>query len=113
MNFDFILGPLEPRYRSSTTQFDDERVLDHGHPDLVLINRYQPHSVNVMFRQRDRWTLLYQDKIAQLWGRSTVFGDPAQPTFIPVHHRRISESPQTGLVSWPAYPRRDQVAARE
>jgi hypothetical protein len=103
MNFDFVLGDLEPRFRG-TDVFDDERVLDHGKPDLVLINRHQPHSVNVMFRNRDQWILLYQDKMAQLWGRSTRYGNPDRPDFIPHGLRSISEAKPEGSVPWPAMP---------
>lgn len=113
MNFDFVLGREEPRYRDSASPaFDDQRVLEYGCPVLVLICRQQPHSVNVMFRNRDRWTLLYQDKIAQLWGRSTVFDDAQRTAYLAPSHRRISEAEQVGLVSWPAYPvRRGQQLA--
>ena len=105
MNFDFLFGELEPRYRCpESPPFDDERVLEFGRPDLVLIDRYQPHSVNVMYRNRDRWTLLYQDSLAQLWGRAALFDHPQRPTYVPPGQRRITEAKQSGKVSWPAIP---------
>jgi len=111
MNFDFILGNFEPRYRGSTSPpFDDNRVLEFNEPDLVLISRLQPHAVNVMFRQRDRWTLLYQDKLAQLWGRTSKYGDPDSPHFVATEHRRITEDEQEGTVRWPALPVRQRHA---
>ncbi len=105
MNFDFVLGNLEPRYRSpESPPFDDERVLEFGNPDIVLINREQPHSVNVMFRNRDRWTLLYQDRIAQVWGSSSKYDDPASVHYIASDRRVITDDEQTGTVAWPALP---------
>ena len=116
MNFDFLLGELEPRYRCpESPPFDDERVLEFGRPDLVLIDRYQPHSVNVMYRNRDRWTLLYQDSLAQLWGRAALFDDPQRLTYLPPSERCITEAKQSGKVSWPAIPcdaRMDDLPSR-
>jgi hypothetical protein len=105
MHFDFILGDLEPRFRSpNSPPFDDERTLEFGHPDLILIDRSQPHGVNVMFRNQDRWTLLYQDRIAQLWGLASKYDDPASRDYIANNRRRISDEEQTGSVPWPALP---------
>jgi hypothetical protein len=105
MNFDFVLGMLDRRYRGpDSPPFDDERVLSFGDPDLILINREQPHGVNVMFRNHDRWTLLYQDKIAQLWGRASKFNDPGSTGYIAPDQRRITEDEQEGTVTWPALP---------
>ncbi len=105
MNFDFVLGDLVPRYRGSDPlAFDDTEVLDYGDPELVLINRLQPHSVNVMFRNQRNWTLLYQDRVAQVWGRRATFDDPASPRYIVPGQRRITDDEQTGVVSWPALP---------
>ena len=99
MNFDFQAGDGGERYRESA--YDDERVLEHGHPDLALIYRNAAHSVNVMFRNQHRWTLLYQDRVAQLWGRRARYDDPSSDDFIPVAKRSISDEPQPG---WPAFP---------
>lgn len=105
MNFDFVLGNLEPRYRSpNSPPFDDERVLEFGDPDIVLINREQPHGVNVMFRNQDRWTLLYQDRIAQVWGAASKYDDPASIHYISEDRRNITDDEQTGTVPWPALP---------
>lgn len=107
MNFDFVLGHLEPRYRGEESPpFDDEWVLDFGTPDLVLLNRRQPHSINVMFRNQERWSLLYQDEIAQIWGRSAKYNDPTSGDFLPPELRDISDREQIGTVTWPALPRR-------
>ena len=105
MNFDFVLGNLEPRYRSpKSPPFNDERVLEFGDPDIVLINREQPHGVNVMFRNQDRWTLLYQDRIAQVWGAASKYDDPASIHYIAADRRKISDDEQEGTVPWPALP---------
>ena len=79
MHFDFILGDVGPdqRYRGPASgPFDPLRSLNFQRPDLVLIARGQEPSVEVMNRQRDRWVLLYQDELAQLWGRTARYGDP-------------------------------------
>lgn len=105
MNFDFVLGNLEPRYRNpNSPAFDDERVLEFGNPEIVLINREQPHGVNVMFRNQDRWTLLYQDRIAQVWGLTSKYGDPTSMHYIAQDSRKITDEEQTGTVPWPALP---------
>lgn len=107
MNFDFVLGDLVPRFRGSNpAAFDDEEVLDYAAPEVVLINRCQPHSVNVMFRNQHEWTLLYQDRVAQVWGRRTTFDDPANARYVAPGRRQITDDEQTGVVSWPALPLR-------
>jgi hypothetical protein len=105
MNFDFVLGDLKARYRSpNSPPFDDERVLKSGDPELVLINREQPHGVNVMFRNQHGWTLLYQDRIAQLWGLASKYDDPRGVHYVPQDRRRITDDEQSGSVPWPALP---------
>ena len=105
MNFDFVLGNGEARYRSpDSPRFDDERILEFGNPELVLINREQPHGVNVMFRNQDRWALLYQDRIAQVWGLASKYADPRSRHFIAEDRRRITDEEQEGTVPWPALP---------
>jgi hypothetical protein len=69
-----------------------------------LIDRQQPHSVNVMFRNDRTWTLLYQDKVAQLWGRAAKYDDPGAPDYIPRALRRVTEAKQEGTVPWPGLP---------
>ncbi len=107
MNFDFVLGNREPRYRNpKSPAFDDQRVLEYGNPEIVLINREQPHGVNVMFRNQDRWTLLYQDRIAQVWGLTSKYDDPTSEHYIGPDRRVITDAEQTGTVPWPALPAR-------
>jgi hypothetical protein len=105
MHFDFALSDLEPRFRSRhSPPINGSRVLDFGDPDLVLVSRGQPSSVNVMFRNAHRWTLLYQDKVAQLWGRASIYDDPVSPRYLPQGQRCITNDEQTGSVTWPALP---------
>jgi len=107
MHFDFILGEEDPalRHRSpDSPPADGSRVLRFRDPDLVLIDRHQPHSVKVMVENRDNWVCLYQDARAQLWGRAAKYDDPTSPDYIPTHQRQIGEQRQVGYVNWPALP---------
>ncbi|MCC9606347.1 hypothetical protein LOC69_10660 [Blastopirellula sp. JC733] len=106
MHFDLILGP-DPNFRNRSPESgpaDASRVLAYGHPYLVLIDRGQPYSTEAMRQHADQWTLLYQDSLAQLWGRRDEYGDPGSPQFISPQQRQISDAPQIGAVSWPAHP---------
>ncbi len=107
MHFDFVIGDLGPdkRFRSpDSPSFDSSAVLEFRQPDLVLISRKQRNSVYVMEQNADTWTLLYQDDLAQVWGRSSRFGDEFSRHFIPNADRKITEEPQTGTTTWPAFP---------
>jgi hypothetical protein len=111
MNFDFVLGNHVARYRNpNSLPFDDERALEFGNPDIVLVNREQPHGVNVMFRNQDRWSLLYQDRIAQVWGLASKYDDPSSIHYVAQDRRRITDDEQTGSVPWPALPVRARQA---
>jgi hypothetical protein len=106
-HFDFLMGPVPAsmRYRGPDSgPVDRQRALTNGNPDLVLINRNQLPSVEVMQQHRDEWSLLYQDSLVQLWGRMARYGDPSSPDFIPEQRRVLSDEPQRGYVSWPALP---------
>lgn len=115
IHFDFVLGELEPgmRWRSpASPPADPARALDYGRPDLVLLDRGQSHSEQVMKEHTDDWVLLYQDKTAQLWGRATRYDDPKNPAYIPLAERRITSDEQLGSVSWPALPVRGLAAEK-
>ena len=106
-HFDFLMGavPASMRYRGPDSgPVDRERALNHGSPDLVLINRNQLPSVEVMQQHRDEWSLLYQDGLVQLWGRMSRYGDPKSADYIPAERRTLGDEPQRGYVSWPAIP---------
>jgi hypothetical protein len=105
--FDFWLGTEDPsqRYRSdSSSPFDPDAALEFRQPDLILLSREQGPSVRSIVRHQDKWILLYQDSLAQVWGRRTMYGDPLSPLFVPEHNRSISETRQQGQVAWPAFP---------
>ncbi len=113
MHFDFILGDLPGcRWRSpDAPPIDGGRVLEHLRPDFVLLDRRQPHSVSTMQEHADAWTLLYQDGLAQVWGRTDTYGNPRSPRFIAPEQRSISNAEQLGTVTWPALPPRAERAA--
>ncbi|MEX0938242.1 MAG: hypothetical protein WDZ59_10325 [Pirellulales bacterium] len=108
MNFDFILGRAGgKRYRSPDSgPLDPTQVLHYGEPDLVLVDRRFPHSVAVMQwqDQQREWVLLYQDGLAQLYGRREKYDLPESPAYLPVAQRRISDRMPEGSVTWPAIP---------
>ena len=111
-HFDFIAGSSNDRlrYRSpASPPFDESAVLSHLDPNLVLINRFQPHSTYVMYRNRDEWTLLYQDALAQLWGRRTYYDVPTAANYLPLANRSITDEDQVGSVTWPAFPWKQQT----
>lgn len=105
MHFDFICGDGGPdkRYRGpNSPPFDGSRILEFGQPELVIISRRQEHSTYMMSQNTDNWSLLYQDQLTQVWGRKSVFDDPASPKFFAQENRQISDEIQTGYAAWPA-----------
>jgi hypothetical protein len=107
MHFDFILGAGDgvPRHRSENSPpADGGRVLRHGRPTLVLIDRALPHSLAVMRHHDDRWVLLYQDPVAEVWGLAARFDDPAGNDYIAPHERIIRSTLPGEDVPWPALP---------
>jgi hypothetical protein len=113
MSWDFFLDEETNARRGRTPLGDAAEVLRYREPDLVLLSRRLEHPVWLMDMQRIRamvtharpeWTLLYQDAIAQLWGRTRIYDDPASPALLPAAERRITDAPQSGLVPWPALP---------
>ncbi len=105
--FDFWLGPPDParRYRSPLTPpFDPARALKMQQPDLVLLSREQLPSVRVMQSRVEEWVLLYQDALAQLWGRRSKYDDAGSPDFMASSVRHVRNEMQIGSVSWPALP---------
>jgi hypothetical protein len=70
----------------------------------VLIDRAQTLAVETMRRQSSQWVLLYQDSLAELWGRSDKYNDPTSKSYVPASSRQITDQPQTGQVTWPALP---------
>jgi hypothetical protein len=108
-HFDFILGDVGPnqRYRDPESgPFDPKRVLKSGSPDLVLLCRLQPVSEETMHQQARDWVLLYQDTLAQVWGRRDRYARATSPHYLPPSRRRITDAAQVGSVNWPALPSR-------
>jgi hypothetical protein len=107
-HFDFLMGPpnANQRYRDTKSgDFDPQRVLRDGMPDLVLISRLQKPSAEIMQRQNSEWTLLYQDALAQLWGRASRFDEVKNAGYLPPEARQITDNSQTGYELWPALPK--------
>lgn len=106
MHFDFVLGDLPgKRFRGTDSPpMAPARILTFFDPELVLLDREQPHSEKVMVENRDRWVLLYQDAIAQLWGRADLYDNPTRPEYIDVEQRQIGTDFRLDSVPWPARP---------
>ncbi len=115
MYFDFILGdlPQHVRYREDASgPFDPTAALQFRDPDLVLFERQRTNAVETMTAAADEWCLLYQDSLAQLWGRRSVYDDPAAFSYLPPSQRHISEDIQEGVAAWPGFPESKHTATR-
>jgi hypothetical protein len=113
--FDFWLGTDDPgdRYRSPyAPPFSPSLALEFEMPDLVLLARDQRPSVRIMQQHQDIWALLYQDSLAQIWGRRSEYDVPGLKNYLAPSQRRISDDPQVGTVPWPAYPSGNPSADR-
>lgn len=116
MHFDFQLGAAgEMRNRLSTSgSLDGTQILKHNEPDLVLIDRHYVNPVGIMETEAARnapdWVLLYRDRVAEIWGRSGRYADPASPHYLPSQHRIQDPRPRAGRVPWPAFPVRTTSA---
>jgi hypothetical protein len=103
--FDFADGDRPGRQRSpASPPIDVGRILRYGEPDLVLIDRQQTTALSAVKQHDEEWTLLYQDSLSQLWGRTSRFGTASSPDYIAESNRSISDLEQTGVVAWPALP---------
>ncbi|MDB4670632.1 hypothetical protein OAF34_00730 [Pirellulaceae bacterium] len=106
MHFDFICGNGDSKKRSrgkNSPPYDGSRILKYKNPELVVISRRQKHSVHMMEKNSDQWSILYQDELVQVWGIRRIFNDLQNPRFIPGSRRQISDEPQTGFAAWPAF----------
>jgi hypothetical protein len=113
--FDFWLGTDDPgdRYRSPyAPPFSPSMALEFERPDLVLLARDQRPSVRIMQQHEDTWALLYQDSLAQIWGRRSQYDVPGLQTYLPPSQRRISDEPQVGSIPWPAFPSEHPTTSR-
>ncbi len=104
VHFDFLHTEDLPRYRDPQSgPIDPHRVLTYGEPELMLVDRRYPQANRVMAKQ-DRFVLLYQDRLAQVWGLKEVFDDPANPRYLAPQRRSIGQEYSTQTVAWPARP---------
>ena len=105
--FDFWLGTDDPkqRYRSPQSPvFDPAKALNFCEPDLVLVSRQQGPSVREMQKHTGDWAILYQDSMAQLWGRKSIYDAADSSQYFDPALRYVSDDMQCGDVSWPALP---------
>lgn len=102
-HFDFLIGDTRPRVRSEQSgPIDPRRILEAGHPELVIVERRNSISVQTMQQANDEWVRLYQDPIAQVWGRRDVFADPDSPRFVSEANRLSIDSRPAYWSPWPA-----------
>jgi len=104
---DLELGESQARYRHpDSPSVDGRRALDIGRPDLVLAMRTQTPAIRTMIEagKSGEWVPLYQDKIAQLWGRAYIYDDSDRETYVRPEKRRLTEYGSTAVVPWPAFP---------
>jgi hypothetical protein len=108
INFDLLFGSdLSRRHRGADSgPVDSNRVLEFANPDLVLMDRIADVPAVRFVDQHDNWTRLYSDGRAILWGRKSVFDDPAVSTYVPTHRRRLSAEMPNGIAQWPGFPGR-------
>jgi len=106
MHFDFLYGDrCQQRYRDpDSAEIDPGRVLMHGQPNLVLLRRSGELTEQHMQQRSEQWCLLYQDAIAQVWGRKAVYDDPSSVAYLPAQRRIRHNRLATDSVSWPAVP---------
>lgn len=115
MYFDFILGDLPPhiRYREDASgPFDPVRSLEYKTPDLALFERKRQNCVATMEASADEWCLLYQDSLAQLWGRRSIYDNPGSAQYVAASVRHISDDVQRDTVAWPGFPKVRQNVSR-
>lgn len=105
--FDFWLGTDDPRQRfrsPNAPPFNPAAALELNRPDLVLISRHQRPSVRIMEQQSHNWILLYQDSLAQLWGRRSEYESDNNFSERSRLKPCVSDEHQTGETSFPALP---------
>ncbi|MBX3443574.1 MAG: hypothetical protein KF774_14300 [Planctomyces sp.] len=109
---DFLLGEPQPGARlraRDSAPYDPTRALTYQEPDLFLLDRGQQPAIRTIMASPE-WVLLYQDSLAQVWGRRDRYDDPASPDYFPPQRRSIGEMPQVGAVAWPAFPKSPRAA---
>lgn len=108
MHFDFIFGEKKTeRYRSESSppiEKNQYRVLEYADPEIVLLDRNYANTAEVMQNSTDKWTLLYRDPVAEVWGKTERFAKESSLDLIPVEHRIDTDMPRLGSFHWPALP---------
>lgn len=105
MYFDFAVGESADRNRVTGRPFEAHRYLNHEAPNLLVVDRAQQHACRTIRQLAPEWCLLYQDSLAEIWGRRELYDDPARDTYISPADRNLKETPQSGSVAWPGFPR--------
>lgn len=108
INFDLLFGDdLSRRHRGQDSgPVDSNRVLEFGNPNLVLMDRIADPPAVAFLDHHAEWSRLYSDGRSVLWGRKSVFDDPASRAFMPSHRRRFSDEMPNGIAQWPGFPGR-------
>lgn len=111
--FDFLFGEnyAGQRFRSPNSgPIDATRALTYHDPDLFLISRRQRSTVRTLQAHADEWTLLYQDGLAQVWGRRDHYSNPQHERFFPESLRTVKQMRPVGHAQWPAFFTGDSTA---
>ncbi|MDC0934920.1 hypothetical protein OAS39_01445 [Pirellulales bacterium] len=110
MHFDFLDGGHGGRRNRhpDSGPIDPRRVLEYGDPELILLDRKYRHARDIMeaeaAAENPEWVRLYRDRIAEVWGRTSRFGDPDGADYLPPEDRVEDPSSRSGVFHWPALP---------
>ncbi len=108
MNFDLLFGSdMSRRYRGAKSgPVDSNRVLEFGNPTLVLMDCIADVPAVRHLDGHPNWVPLYRDARAALWGRRSIFDDPASPEYLAPERRSVSDRMPEGIAAWPGFPNR-------
>jgi hypothetical protein len=108
MHFDLLFGrDWHRRHRAADAgPIDPNAVLNYGLPDLVLLNRMSDRPAVKHMEGQPDWVVLYQDGLAVLYGRRSIYENPESPRKFPAELRQLSDNRPVGSAAWPAFPRR-------
>lgn len=112
--FDFIFGEnyAVPRHRSQESgPIDSERALTFNDPEIFLISRKQRSTTRTMREHQVDWVLLYQDQLAEVWGRREKFAQTESDDYLAESERFIGEKTETSA-AWPAFSSADEKQGR-
>lgn len=107
MHFDFIYGSATERRNrdeEGSGPFDPAKVLRFKSPQLVWIDRQLDQFGSKLLGEMPEWTMLYQDRVAEVWGRRELYDDTNSERYLAPSERSISDAEQIGLAAWPALP---------